>query len=261
MKNKKIKVDNSIFLFILLATIIFITCLIIFYKFRQPVINNYGCGDEIPIVGVVGGNGKTLCVDIIADVMKSKYNVGKMNKDGITIDNVCKNNKSLTVDKMILDHSVDAAVLGLSCGYINRSGLGFNKCDVGIFLNNREPSGRMKYHNHLYKHICQNGCAIVNCDEIYSDYLRQMIPLMQCKIIYFCYYKNSPFLMNAYKKKAPIIYYQGSSITYIDIKTKYVFSLSNYHSRYNVEAIMAAIGCCIHMNFNINYIKQVCNRL
>lgn len=260
MKKQKIKGNNPVFLLTVALIFIIAVCLIIYFNTKQKVANNYGCGDEIPIVGVVGGNGKTLCVDIISDIMKSKYNVGKMNKNGITIDNICKNNKSLTVDEMVVDKSVDAAVVGLSCGYINRSGLGFNKCDVGIFLNNREPTGRMKYHNQLYTHICENGCAIVNCDDIYYDYLKKMIPMMKCKIVYFSYDKNSKILNDASKNRKTIIYYNNSDIIYNDSKQKYTFNLKNDHKRYNIEAIMAAIGCCIHMNFDINRIKQACDQ-
>ena len=272
--------NNLIFiLFMIALVIIFIFSLIRFFRKNNDSQPNkkkynppekikseepeykYGCGDKIPVVGVIGGNGKTFCVDLIANIMRSRYNVGRMNKNGITIDNACKNDKSKTVKDMIIDDSVDAAVVGLSCNYIGRSGLGFNKCDVGIFLNNREASGKMGYHNLLYRHICENGCAVINCDDKYYNYLKKMMPLMKCKIIYFSYDKKSKILKDAIKNNDPVIYYDDSNIVYKDEDNKYVFNAEKLDKRVDIEAMMGAIGCCVHMDFNIDEIKRACRNI
>jgi len=221
-----------------------------------PEERDYGCGDNIPIVGVVGGYGKTYCVDLIADVMRTRYSIGKLNKNGITIDNKCENSQSMHLEKMLLDPSVDAAVLGLSCNGIARAGLGFNNCDVGVFLNNREPNGKMGYHNLLYRHICDNGCAIVNCDDQYLDYLTKMMPLMKCKIICFSANKKSLLLTTAVKKGKPVIYYDNGKIIYQEPNRILSFNVQNVNSRIEIEAIMAAIGVSIYLGFSETDIKN-----
>jgi UDP-N-acetylmuramoylalanine-D-glutamate ligase len=162
---------------------------------------------------------------------------------------------------MRVHHSIDAAVVCLSSDYIKKSGLGFNKCDIGIFLNNKDPYKTMNEYSKLYKQICNNGCAILNCDDNYYYYLKKMIPLMKCKIIFFSYNKNCDLLKEGMKNNHPILYFDNNNIIYKDNNNKHIFTLKDNRKRTDVEATMAAIACCLCMNFNINKIKERCNCL
>jgi hypothetical protein len=262
MISKKF-VDNnfSFIVFVLLLIILVIVVLIIINlgKKKEKIAYNYGCGDDYPVIGVVGGSGKSLCVDIISDVMRDKYKVGKLNQAGVSVDNEWKQFSALTVDEMRVHHSIDVAVVGLSNKFIKKSGLGFNKCDVGIFLNNKDPYKTMDSYSKLYEQICDNGCAILNCDDKYYYYLKKMIPLMKCKIIYFSYNKNCDLLREGIQNNYPVLYFDNNNIIYKDNSKQHIFTLKDDRKQSDLEATMAAIACCFCMNFDINRIKERCN--
>jgi UDP-N-acetylmuramyl pentapeptide synthase len=259
MLSKKYINNFSYIVFILLIIILVSVIVIIFSKKKKMIAYNYGCGDDYPVIGVVGGNGKSLCVDIISDVMRNKYKVGKLNKEGVSIDNNWKQFSALTVDEMRVHHSIDIAVVGLSNEFIKKSGLGFNKCDIGIFLNNDDPYKTMYNYSKLYTQICDNGYAILNCDDKYYYYLKKMIPLMKCKIIFFSYNKKCDLLEEGIQKNYPILYFDNNTIIYKNNNKELEFKLKNNHKRTDVEAKMAAIACCLYMNLDINRIKERCN--
>jgi UDP-N-acetylmuramyl pentapeptide synthase len=263
MISKKFLNNNFSFVgFVLLLIILVIVVLIIINlgKKKEKIAYNYGCGDDYPVIGVVGGSGKSLCVDIISDVMRDKYKVGKLNQQGVSVDNQWKQFSALTVDEMRVHHSIDAAVVCLSTNVIKESALGLNKCDVGIFLNNKDPYKTMEYYSKLYEQICQNGCAILNCDDDYYYYLKKIIPMMRCKIIFFSHNKNSDLLKEATQKNYPNVYFENNKIIFRDKNNKHIFSLKdNYRKRNDIEATMAAIACCMYMNLDIDRIKERCN--
>lgn len=99
-----------------------------------------GTPSRIPIIAVTGTNGKTTTVRMIAHIMKmAGRKVGLSTTDGIYIDG----KKILTGDltgpwsaQMVLrDPTVDCAVLETARGGILRSGLGFDRCNVGVITN------------------------------------------------------------------------------------------------------------------------------
>jgi UDP-N-acetylmuramyl pentapeptide synthase len=260
MISKKF-VDNnfSYIVFVLLIIILVIVVLIVITLSKKRIAHKYGCGDDYPVIGVVGGSGKSLCVDIISDVMGNRYRVGKLNQAGLSINNNWKQYNAIPVDKMRVDHSIDVAVVGLSNDYIKKSGLGFNKCDIGIFLNNKDPYKTMDSYSKLYEQICNNGCAILNCDDNYYYYLKKMIPLMKCKIIYFSYNKNCDLIKEGIQNNYPVLYFDNNKIIYKDNNKQHVFTLKDERKRTDVEATMAAIACCLCMDFNVERIKERCN--
>jgi UDP-N-acetylmuramyl pentapeptide synthase len=261
LSKKYINSNFSYIVFVLLIIILVSVILIIitFSKKKKKIAYNYGCGDDYPVIGIVGGNGKSLCVDIISDVMGNKYRVGKINQAGLSINNHWKQYNAPNIDKMRVDHSIDVAVVGLSNTFIKKSGLGFNKCDIGIFLNNDEPYKMMDDYSKLYEQICDNGYAILNCDDKYYYYLKKMIPLMKCKIIYFSYNKKCDLIEEGMQKNYPILYFDNNTIIYKNNNKELKFKLKDIHKRTDVEAKMAAIACCLCMNLDINRIKERCN--
>lgn len=99
-----------------------------------------GTPSRIPIIAVTGTNGKTTTVRMIAHIMKmAGRKVGLSTTDGIYIDG----KKILTGDltgpwsaQMVLrDPTVDCAVLETARGGILRSGLGFDRCSIGVITN------------------------------------------------------------------------------------------------------------------------------
>jgi len=95
---------------------------------------------QIPITAITGTNGKTTTTRLIAHIMKqTKKVVGYTTTDGTYIgdfmaeagDNTGPQSAALILN----DPTVEIAVLEAARGGILRSGLGFNRCDVGVVLN------------------------------------------------------------------------------------------------------------------------------
>jgi len=99
-----------------------------------------GAVHAIPIVAVTGTNGKTTTTLLISHILGlNGRTVGMTSTDAVIIENI----PILTGDysgpegsrKVMMDSTIDLAVLEVARGGILRRGLGFNENDVGVLLN------------------------------------------------------------------------------------------------------------------------------
>jgi cyanophycin synthetase len=99
-----------------------------------------GRSHAVPIVAVTGTNGKTTTTRLISHIMGlNGRTVGMTSTDAVIIDNI----PILTGDysgpegarKVMMDSTIDMAVLEVARGGILRRGLGYDESDVGVFLN------------------------------------------------------------------------------------------------------------------------------
>ncbi|RPI17554.1 MAG: cyanophycin synthetase [Ignavibacteriae bacterium] len=99
-----------------------------------------GTPSRIPIVAITGTNGKTTVARMLSHIMKHNgKKVGMTSSDEIRIDG----KRILTGDLtgpwssqvVLKDPTVDFAVLEVARGGIQRSGLAFDYCDIGIITN------------------------------------------------------------------------------------------------------------------------------
>jgi cyanophycin synthetase len=95
---------------------------------------------RIPIVAVTGTNGKTTTTRLIAHIFSQIYDgVGYTTTDGIYIGNHLIEKGDTTgpqsAQMILQDPTVNIAVLETARGGILRSGLAFDRCDVGVVLN------------------------------------------------------------------------------------------------------------------------------
>jgi cyanophycin synthetase len=95
---------------------------------------------RIPIVAVTGVNGKTTTTRFIAHILRSLgRRVGMTCTDGIYVDERridtgdCSGPASATA--VLMNPTVEAAVLETARGGILRAGLGFDRCDVSVVTN------------------------------------------------------------------------------------------------------------------------------
>lgn len=99
-----------------------------------------GTPSRVPIAAITGTNGKTTVSRMVAHIHKLSGNtVGLATTDGVYIDGNLTVKGDLTgprAAQMILrDPTIDAAVLETARGGLLRSGMGFERCDVGAVLN------------------------------------------------------------------------------------------------------------------------------
>jgi len=99
-----------------------------------------GHTSRIPIVAVTGVNGKTTTTRFIAHILRSLgRKVGMTCTDGIYLDDRridtgdCSGPAS--AQAVLMNPTVDAAVLETARGGILRAGLGFDRCDVAVVTN------------------------------------------------------------------------------------------------------------------------------
>ncbi|MEN1758877.1 cyanophycin synthetase [Anoxynatronum sibiricum] len=99
-----------------------------------------GTPHAVPIVAVTGTNGKTTTTRLISHILGlNGSTVGMTSTDAVIIDNI----PILTGDysgpegarKVMMDATIDLAVLEVARGGILRRGLGYTESDVGVLLN------------------------------------------------------------------------------------------------------------------------------
>jgi cyanophycin synthetase len=186
-----------------------------------------GKPSRIPIVAVTGTNGKTTTTRLMAHIVKNNgYKVGFTTSDGIYVQNHMMENGDttgpLSAEYILKDPTVEFAVLETARGGILRSGLGFNKCDIGIITNIMEDHlGLSDIHtlrdlsnvkSVVVRSVKKSGWAVLNADD---PECRKIAEDLDCKVAYFSMDENSAFIRDlARDGKIHAVYEDG----YITIK-------------------------------------------
>ena len=150
----------------------------------SAIVNSLFAADDngrIPIVGITGTNGKTTVAWMIARLLHlaGKY-VGLTCSEGLFFDQrqVEKGDRATwsSAHKVLLNRSVDAAVLVNSAASILSEGLAYDRCQVGVVTNIAGAEGLDKFYIHdtdqVYKVmrtqvdiVLPEGVAVLNAQD------------------------------------------------------------------------------------------------
>jgi cyanophycin synthetase len=176
-------------------------------------------------VAVTGTNGKTTTVRLIAHIMKSVgKKVGYTTSDGIYVQSRmvqkgdCSGPKSS--EFVLMDPTVDFAVLECARGGMLRSGLGFNHCDIGIVTNVAEDHLGLKGINTIEQlarvksvvpqTVTRDGYAILNADD---ELVVKMTKDLDCKIALFSMNEKNPVIRKHCENGGIAAIYENSFVT------------------------------------------------
>ena len=164
-----------------------------------------GESGRIPIVAVTGVNGKTTTTRFIGHILRGTgRRVGMTCTEGIIVENRriqtgdCSGPQS--AQAVLLNPSVDAAVLETARGGILRAGLGFDRCDVAVVTNigegdhlgladidTLEKLARVK--RTIVEALGPTGVAVLNAhDPLVAD----MAAYSRGSVVYFSLNPNHP---------------------------------------------------------------------
>ncbi|GAA4450135.1 cyanophycin synthetase [Nibrella saemangeumensis] len=158
---------------------------------------------RIPIIAITGTNGKTTTTRLTAHIVRQAgFSVGYTTTDGVYIGNFQIEEGDCTgfgsCSKVLMDPTVDFAVLECARGGLLRSGLAFDQCDVGVVTNvASDHLGLNNIHTledlaHVKSVIPEtvkpDGYTVLNAD---NDYTYDMRNRVECHVALFSTDPNS----------------------------------------------------------------------
>ncbi len=167
-----------------------------------------GQPNRIPIIAITGTNGKTTTTRLIAHIYRQTGKVvGYTTTDGIYIDEYMVEKGDTTgpqsAQVILKDPTVEVAVLETARGGILRSGLAFDKCDIGVVLNvsadhlgigdinTIEQMAKVK--SIVAEVVSPKGYAILNADD---PLVRAMAEKVKGQVAYFSMNSENELIKN-----------------------------------------------------------------
>jgi len=180
---------------------------------------------RIPIIAITGTNGKTSTTRLLSHIIKNEgFTVGFTTTDGIYVNNILQekgDNTGPISAKQVLQHTgVDFAVLETARGGILRSGLGFDKCDVGIITNIKEDhlglndihdlDDLAKVKGVVARSVNEDGWAVLNADD---EHCVKIAADLDCYRAFFSMEQNNPVIAKRIAKGKTVAVVKDGWIT------------------------------------------------
>jgi cyanophycin synthetase len=237
-----------------------------------------GSESRVPIVAVTGTNGKTTTSRMIAHIMKvSGRTVGLTTTDGIYIDGtqiLSGDMSGPTSARMVLKNpTIDYAVLETARGGILRSGLGFDRCNIGVVTNIAADHLGLKGVDSLNElarvkevvvaSVLRDGASVLNAD---NEHTVSMARAARGEIIFFSMDEENPVVREHIRAKGRAVVLrqtrQGEMITIIENRRETSLLLASQipatmdgRIRVNIENAMAAAAAALADDANLDYIR------
>ncbi|MBK8257606.1 MAG: cyanophycin synthetase [Polyangiaceae bacterium] len=238
-----------------------------------------GVPARIPTAAITGTNGKTTTSRMVAHILKmSGKRVGLTTTDGIYIDGerVLKGDMTgpWSARVVLMDPSVEAAVLETARGGILREGLGWDRCDVGCVLNvsgdhlglaGIETVEDLAYVKQLVVEVVrENGTSVLNADD---PLVVKMADKAEGKIMYFSRSPSNPVVRTHVKQggRAAVIEQgvNGDMLTIYDgdrhipvTWTHLIPATLEGRAKFNVENALAAAAVAYSMGLTLEQIRH-----
>jgi cyanophycin synthetase len=230
---------------------------------------------RIPIIAVTGTNGKTTTTRLTQHLIRlAGYAVGFTTTEGVYIDNSlieegdCTGPQSAL--KVLLDPSVEVAVLECARGGMLRSGLAFDQCDVGIVtnvaadhlglrdINSIEDMARVKAI--VAESVKKDGYAVLNADNTYTYAMRQDL---HCHVALFSMNPTNERVVAHYRAGGLVAVYEDEYITIRcsdeRIRVEHVNNIPlafEGKAPFMIENVLAAVLAAYCQNLPVTLIAQ-----
>lgn len=230
---------------------------------------------RIPITAVTGTNGKTTTTRLISHIMKRNgRQVGYTTTDGVYVNDQllmkgdCGGPKS--AETVLKDPTVDTAVLECARGGILRSGLGFDKCDVGVVtnvtsdhlgldgINTLSQMARVK--SVVPESVHSSGYAVLNADD---DRVLDMRENLRCNIALFSMDADNQKLMEHRRAGGICVFYENQHVIIWDGDEAHtVEKVENIplsfggRAGFMIENILAAVTAAYVQNVSPDVIRK-----
>ena len=212
-----------------------------------------------PLVAVTGTNGKTTTVRMLNHILAvAGYKVGMTCTDGIYIDNRlikkgdCSGPESAR--QVLLDTTVEAAVLEIARGGLIRGGLAYEKADIGIITNISEDhlgfDGIKTLEDMVFvkslvaEQVKDTGYAVLNADDQKTI---DVAKRLKGQIIFFSSQEDNLILKKHLDQGGRGVYIKNGTIffeeqgrTYSLAKVKDLPSALKGYAAHNVQNALAA---------------------
>lgn len=244
----------------------------------EPIVDMLFPNNEngrIPVIAVTGTNGKTTTTRLLAHIAKhAGHKVGYTTTEGIYIQdraiNIGDCTGPVSAEAVLLDPTIDFAVLECARGGILRSGLGFDNCDISIVTNVTEDHiGLKDIHSveDLAKVKCvvarstfNHGYSILNADD---DLVYKMSKQLSCNIALFSIHDTNERVLQHCKnggmaaiiEKGYLTICKGEWKTRIEKIVNIPLSL-NGRAESMIKNILPATLAAVIQGFNIDDIRK-----
>ncbi len=183
---------------------------------------------RIPIVAITGTNGKTTTTRLIAHIYRQTGKVvGYTTTDGIYVDDYVvekgDNTGPISAGVILRDPTVEVAVLECARGGILRSGLAFDRCDIGVVLNvaadhlgigdidTVEQMAKVK--GVIAETVGADGYAILNADD---PLVAAMAKKVKGKVAYFSMNPNHPIIADHLRRDGIAAVYENGYLSIME---------------------------------------------
>lgn len=231
----------------------------------QAIVNSLFPTDtngRIPIVGITGSHGKTTIARLIARLLhlNGKY-VGLTCNEGMFLDqrHVEKGDRATwaAAHKVLLNRSVDAAVLVNSAQSILSEGVAYDKCQVGVVSNIIGAEGLDTFYIHDAEQVYNvlrtqvdivlpDGVAVLNAND---PLVLSMAELCDGSVILFAVDPEIPAITEHRKQGGSAVFVRYGRIVIASgkdeitlVETASIPLLNSGAADFQIENVLAAVG-------------------